>query len=328
MVDEHLSKHGLSACKEAAANTPAMTEAILHLRRQLRGGKMIRPALVLLSYHACRPSCDSHRKTHPAAHNKLIRAAAIVEMIHNATLLHDDVIDEGRQRRRLPTANSLWGNEFAILLGDFLLSTVFQMCTKLQPEAAGIIAQTTHRICRGELIQIIQRRNWKLSESQYIHIITEKSASLFADSSRLGAILAGAKEAQIRALASFGRDIGVAFQIVDDLLDIIGDETKTGKTLRSDANKNEVTLSIIHLLQAVGPNRRAATIKTLNAATHNKDEHTRMVEILNSHGSLRYARDRADTFVEKAIEALGTMEKNDAVAALVQTAEFVRHRVL
>jgi len=305
-----------------------MAEAISYLRRQVTGGKMIRPALVLLSYRASDPHRDSQQKTHSGDKAELIRTAAIVEMIHNATLLHDDVIDEGRQRRKLPTANRLWGNEFAILLGDFVLSQVFEMCTKLQPKAAKIIAATTRRICRGELIQIIQRQNWQLSESEYIDIVTEKSASLFGDCCRLGAIIAGADETRIRALRCFGRDIGIAFQIVDDLLDIVGDESKTGKTLGCDVNKNELTLSIIHLLAAVNRSDKMAAVKTLNAAARDKSARERIVEMLNSHGSLEYARDRAQAFIANAIKALGTLEKNEATSALTETAEFVAHGVL
>ena len=327
-MDEHLSAAGLPLDKKTAASIPAMAEAISYLRRQVGGGKMIRPALVLLSYRAARPHHDLKKKTHSGGEDELIRIAAIVEMIHNATLLHDDVIDEGRQRRKLPTANSLWGNEFAILLGDFLLSHVFEMCTKLQPEVAKIIAATTRRICRGELIQIIKRQNWKLSEPEYIDIITEKSASLFGDCCRLGAFIAGADETQIRALSCFGRDTGIAFQIVDDLLDIVGDESKTGKTLGCDVNKNELTLSIIHLLATVDRSDRTAVVKTLRTAARNKSAHARIVEMLNSHGSLEYARDRAQAFIGKAIKALGTLEENDATNALIETAEFVAHRVL
>jgi octaprenyl-diphosphate synthase len=125
------------------------------------GGKMLRPGLVLLAGEAVGKITDEH-----------IRVAAIVEIIHNATLLHDDVIDEGQKRRALPTINSLWGNESAVLLGDFLLSRVFRMCADLEPEINRIIAATTVRICEGELRQVVQGRNWQLSESEYIEIIT------------------------------------------------------------------------------------------------------------------------------------------------------------
>lgn len=204
-------------------------------------GKMLRPGLVLLSYRVMRDgSCVKRNKQYDTrnTHDELIRIAAVIEMIHNAALLHDDVIDEGQKRRGLPTVNSLWGNESAVLLGDFLLSRVFKMCAELKPQFQKVIAATVVRTCEGELSQIIQRRNWQLSESEYIEIITEKSAALFSSCCHLGGLLAGASETQIRSLTCFGLNTGIAFQITDDLVDIIGDESKTGKTLGSDVDKN------------------------------------------------------------------------------------------
>ncbi|HUT47210.1 MAG TPA: polyprenyl synthetase family protein, partial [Sedimentisphaerales bacterium] len=182
-----------------------------------RSGKMIRPGLVLLAGRCCGKITDNH-----------IRVAAIVEIIHNATLLHDDVIDEGKQRRGLPTINSLWGNESAVLLGDFLLSRVFKMCADLESKVANVIATAAVRLCEGELRQVVQKHNWQLSETEYIDVITEKSAVLFSSSCMLGGLLAGASESQAQSLADFGLNAGIAFQITDDLLDIVGDESKTG----------------------------------------------------------------------------------------------------
>ena len=269
------------------------------VRRLLRctnihSGKMIRPGLVLLSYRVVRPfasledrdgSCgkaltaenaekklelkDSAASGDSAVSENLrnaqydaIRIAAIVELIHNATLLHDDVIDGGQKRRGLPTVNSLCGNESAVLLGDFLLSRVFKMCAELKPEIINIIAGTVVRVCEGELRQMAQRQNWQLSESEYIDIITEKSAALFSSCCLLGGLLAGASETQVRSLACFGLNAGIAFQITDDLLDIIGDESKTGKTLGSDVDKNKLTLAVIHLLRTVDEREKSAVINS------------------------------------------------------------------
>ena len=173
------------------------------------GGKMLRPGLVLLAGGGCGKITDEH-----------IRIAAIVEMIHNATLLHDDVIDEGQKRRGESTVNSLWGNESAVLLGDFLLSRVFRMCADLESRLQKIIADAAARICKGELRQISQRQNWQLSEPEYIEIITAKSAAFFGCCCELGGLLAGASEAQAQSLICFGQNAGIAFQITDDLLDI------------------------------------------------------------------------------------------------------------
>ena len=152
----------------------------LVLPLQTLQGKMVRPALLLLSGKCCGKITQEH-----------IKAAAVVEMLHNATLLHDDVIDEGSIRRGLPTANKLYGNEKAVLLGDFLLSKILLLCSGLNPQINEIMASTTVSLCRGELTQIANKRNWDLSEKKYIEIISEKTASLFRACCLLGAVLSG-----------------------------------------------------------------------------------------------------------------------------------------
>jgi len=287
------------------------TDSVSRLLEYLNthSGKMIRPGLVLLAGSAVGEITDEH-----------IHVAAIIEMIHNATLLHDDVIDEGQKRRGQSTINSLWGNEFAVLLGDFLLSRVFKMCVKLQPQVAKEIAATAARVCEGELRQISEKQNWQLSEAQYIDIITEKSASLFSNCCRLGGLLAKGTEKQLQALARFGLNSGIAFQITDDLLDIIGDESRTGKTTGSDVDRNKPTLAVIHLLKVVddpAPIRRGLSSIGMGLA-----------EMLRSYGSLEYAQSRAREFVEKAIAELTALKNSDAKNALLETAKFVADRAV
>lgn len=277
-------------------------------------GKMLRPGLVLLAGGCCGKITDEH-----------IRVAAIVEMIHNATLLHDDVIDEGQKRRGLPTINSLWGNESAVLLGDFLLSRAFTMCAELEPQVARVIAATAIRVCEGELRQVIQRQNWRLSESEYIDIITEKSAALFSGCCYLGGLLARASETQVQSLADFGLNAGIAFQITDDLLDIIGDENKTGKTLGSDVSKRKLTLAVIHLLGAVEEGEKSAVKSKLNAVGESKET---LAEMLMCYGSLEYARGRAQEFVARAVGALAGLKESDAKSALIETAKFMASRAV
>lgn len=294
-------------------------------------GKMLRTGLLLLAGALFGPITDNH-----------IRVAAVVEMIHNAALLHDDVIDEGQKRRGRPTVNNLWGNELAVLLGDFLLSNVFKMCVGLEPQVTTVIAATTLRTCEGELRQVIQRQNWQLSESEYIDIITEKSGALFSSSCYLGGLLAGSGENELRALANFGLNFGIAFQIIDDLLDVIGDESETGKTLGSDADKNKPTLALIHLLRTVGEKEKSAVIDSLSLrpdAHHLKGKtqcamrttqygREAFVEMLRSCGSLEYGHSRAQEFAKKAIAALTDFGAGDAKDALIETAEFAGRRVI
>lgn len=296
--------------------SPAKDRAVGQLLDYMnaRSGKMIRPGLVLLSAGAVGKTTDKH-----------IRIAAIVEMIHNATLLHDDVIDEGQQRRGLATINRLWGNESAVLLGDFLLSRVFKMCADLEPKIIGIIAAAAARTCEGELRQIIQRRNWRLSEPEYIDIITEKSAIFLSSCCRLGAFLAGAGKADVESLARFGLNAGIAFQITDDLLDITGDENQTGKTSGRDADRNKLTLAVIHLLRAVARSQKAKVYDKLNAVGKDKRALTKM---LRSYGSLEYAHSRAQEYVALAIGALAKLPESDAKKALIETAKFMAGRTV
>lgn len=280
-----------------------------------RSGKMIRPALVLLSGSCFGEVTDEH-----------INVAAIVEMVHNATLLHDDVIDEGQTRRGKPTVNSLWGNETAVLMGDFLLSRVFETCAKLEPRITGVIAATAVRLCEGELRQALQRKNWRLNESEYIDIITDKSAALFSSCCYLGAVLAKATEEQAGLLSDFGMNAGIAFQITDDLLDITGDECETGKTLGSDVTGHKLTLAVIHLLRMVDEKEQDALINSYfqgKGALHDKDS---LIEMLNRHGSLKYARERAQDYVTKAVHALDGLEGSKAKDALIETAKFMAGR--
>jgi len=279
-----------------------------------RSGKMIRPGLVLLSADAVGKITNKH-----------IRIAAIVEMIHNATLLHDDVIDQGHERRGLPTINRLWGNESAVILGDFLLSQVFKICADLEPKIISIIAATAARTCEGELRQIMERQNRRLSEPEYIDIITEKSAVFLSSCCRLGALLAKASKAEVESLARFGLNAGIAFQITDDLLDVTGDQNKTGKTGGKDADRSKLTLAVIHLLQAVAQKEKAKVYDKLNAVGKNKNA---LSEMLRFYGSLEYAHNRAQEYVARAVEALAEFAESDAKEALIETAKFMANRAV
>jgi octaprenyl-diphosphate synthase len=296
------------------ADCPAAAGTMSHLRKQVRSGKMLRPGLLLLAGAGCGEVTDKH-----------IRVAAIVEMIHNATLLHDDVIDEGQKRRGGPTVNSLSGNESAVLLGDFLLSKAFRMCAGLEPEVVSTIALAAVRICTGELRQLTEGRNWQLSEAEYIEVITEKSASLFGCCCHLGGLLSGASETVVRMLADFGLNVGIAFQITDDLLDIIGNESKTGKTLGSDVEKDKPTLAVIHLLATMDEERKSALMSKLKTAGESKEV---LAEMLKSSGSLEYARNCAQQFISKAVAALADLKESRAKEALIETAGFIGRRAV
>ena len=316
LIGEQLSK--VRDLIKQQLTVPAKAGYISELLEHIssRSGKMIRPGLVLLAGRCCGKITDEH-----------ISVAAIVEMIHNATLLHDDVIDEGKQRRGLPTVNSLWGNESAVLLGDFLLSRVFKKCAELESQAANVIAAAAVRLCEGELRQVIQKHDWQLSETEYIDVITEKSAVLFSSSCYLGGRLAGADESQAQSLADYGLNAGIAFQITDDLLDIVGDESKTGKTLGSDVNKHKLTLALIHLLKKADEKEKSTIVNSFLDRRDAQYDKNALIEMLERYDSLEYARSRSREFVTAAKQALAGLKQNDAKDALIETAEFMTGRV-
>ncbi len=275
------------------------------------GGKMLRPALLLLSARCFSPLTDAH-----------IRAAAVIQMLHNATLLHDDVIDGGQKRRGKPTINALWGNEAAVIFGDLVFSKALLLAADMDSAAFAAVTDAMARVCAGELRQMLNRSNWQLTESDYIEIITEKSASLFSACCRVGAILASANAAEAETMSRFGLDTGIAFQITDDILDITADEKRTGKTAGSDLDDNKLTLPVIHLLTTLPADRKQRFIEKL-LDTGNRDA---IREMLDSSQSVDYARKRAALYATQAARRLDDIGDGDAKAALVETAGFIARR--
>ena len=273
------------------------------------GGKMLRPSLVLLSAKCCGKTTVQH-----------IKIAAIMEMLHLATLLHDDVIDQGQKRRHRQTLNALKGNSFAVLCGDFVLTKIFKMCTELDKKISAVIAETTTRICLGEMAQNIQMQNWDLSEDDYVDIIREKSASLFSTCCQLGAIGAAADNKEIEALAVFGLNLGISFQLNDDLLDIVGDEEKLGKNSGSDLAKSKPTLGIINLLAKLEQKERLEVVKKLDSGQYSQKD---LMQILKSNGCLEYVRARTNEFSQAAIDSLLPIADSPAKNTLVETVKFL-----
>jgi octaprenyl-diphosphate synthase len=269
-------------------------------------GKMTRPILVLLAGKCFGPATDSH-----------IHVAATVEMIHLATLLHDDIIDHGLMRRGRPTVNRLWGNECAVLCGDVLLSRVLGMVTDLGPAVSGVLAETTLQVCLGEIRQTLQKGNWCIDESEYTAIITRKTASFFSGCCRLGALLAGADDDHVDALARYGLHAGIAFQIADDLLDINGSEHKAGKMTQNDLAQETPTLPIVHLLGILGGKN---TEKVSAVLARCRESRQGLRDTLQRYGSLSYAYDKAQEHVDIAIGALADIPAGNARDALARIA--------
>src|SRR5579859_1091013 len=274
-------------------------------------GKMLRPLLVLLTGKATGNLSDAHTVI-----------ATVVEMVHMATLVHDDVLDEAELRRKGATINHLRGNEAAVLLGDYLISHSYHLCSSLDSQVASrLIGRTTNQVCEGELLQIDNRNNWDLDEETYLRIITLKTASLCATCCGLGARLAGASEADIRRLETYGLSLGIAFQIQDDILDVIGNTGTVGKTLGIDVEKGKMTLPMIHFLRTAPAEHRALLRSLLEGRDADKAERVR--NLILPSPSIRYARDRARSMVDRARSELTPMPDSDAKRVLDAMAEFV-----
>jgi len=273
-------------------------------------GKMLRPTLLLLSAEAC----GGARPDHPVL-------AAVVEMVHVATLVHDDVLDEADLRRHRPTINRMSGNEAAVLLGDYLISHAYHLCSSLQSTyASRRIAAATNRVCEGELMQVHHRGDWKLSEETYLEIVRRKTAELTKVCCELGAKFAGADAATVERMARFGEDLGIAFQIMDDLLDLIGTELQTGKTLGRDADLGKATLPIIHCLSGATQDEQSKLVAILSAPADCRDSELR--DLLSARGSLDYARDAARHYARSAAQHLADLPPTDARESLLAGVRF------
>lgn len=277
-------------------------------------GKMLRPSLVLLSAKGCRPT-EPLDQTH-------VTLATVVEMVHMATLVHDDVLDEAELRRKGATINHLRGNEAAVMLGDYLISHSYHLCSSLQSQMASrLIAHTTNQVCEGELLQIANRNNLDLDEQTYLQIIMLKTAVLCAACCTLGATFAGASEARVARLQSYGRCLGIAFQIQDDILDVIGDANVVGKTLGIDIEKGKMTLPVIHFL-ANAPLEHRALLRSL-LKSPDADKSDRIRNLILPSRSIDYARTKARKLVDEARSAIADLPDSDARRVLDTMAEYV-----
>ena len=256
-------------------------------------GKMLRPCLVLLTGKLC--SGDR-----PLTHGHSV-VATVVEMVHMATLVHDDVLDEAELRRKGATINHLRGNEAAVLLGDYLISHSYHLCSSLDSQfASRVIGRTTNVVCEGELLQLENRGNLDLDEQTYLQIIERKTAILCGASCMLGASMSDADETRVKAMEVYGMALGTAFQIQDDILDLVGDARAVGKTLGIDVEKGKLTLPLIHFLRTAPQEHRTLLRSLLTGPDPDRSERIR--NLIVPSNSLQYARKCASKLVERAAQ--------------------------
>ncbi|MFN9929680.1 MAG: polyprenyl synthetase family protein [bacterium] len=316
--------------KEAlASDMPAVQRLVEHVEQY--HGKMIRPTLVILSGLACHPSEVGKGQTAglaaPAPLSPLTPAhttiGAVVEMVHLATLIHDDVLDEADERRQALTVNRLTGNEAAVMLGDYLFSSAYRLCGQLGDAHATVrIGQTGMTLCAGELLQLHNRGNFSLDQRTYFELIDRKTASLIAVSCELGARASSADAEVCARMARFGSKLGTAFQIQDDLLDLGGDQSLVGKSLGKDAEKGKLTLPVIHHLQSSTPQRRGKTLTMLSEGA----PRTLLAEALRSTDSIEHSRRVAQGLVQEAQANLQCLRPSPARQMLHAMAEAVLTR--
>ncbi|NNM88536.1 MAG: polyprenyl synthetase family protein [Phycisphaerae bacterium] len=310
--------------RELASTLPHVQHLIGHVNRFR--GKMLRPTLVLLCGMAvASPEIDTNATASRKLGHEHVVLATVVEMVHVATLVHDDVLDGAEIRRRGATINHLRGNEAAVLLGDLLISHAFHLCSSLNSQSASrLIGHTTNIVCEGELTQNFYRRNWKLDEATYFDIIYRKTASLIETSCRLGALARGASAQLIEALALYGKHLGMAFQIVDDVLDIVGHQKTVGKSLGTDIDKGKLTLPMIQFLNHAALEHRELLVSLLESAQADRAEHVR--QLLIPSPSIAYARQQAQSLVDQAIAAIQVLPAGEIRDILTAMARYTTGR--
>jgi octaprenyl-diphosphate synthase len=316
---------GIAAIQQLAAGEMAAVDILIRARlasdvaliNQISdhiiaaGGKRLRPMLVVLAARALgHGGGDAHQ------------LAAIVEFIHTSTLLHDDVVDESDLRRGRRTANALWGNAPSVLVGDFLYSRSFQLMVELDSmPIMRVLADTTNRIAEGEVLQLLHVHNPDTDEAAYLRVIERKTAVLFAAATRLGALLAGASADVQQHLHDYGMNLGMAFQIADDVLDYTADAADLGKNLGDDLAEGKATLPLIHAMANSGESVRARLRDIVEAG-----DASAMPEVLaaiGQTGGIGYSRQRAEQYAalaERALEGLAPSEWVDALRGLARYA--------
>ena len=278
------------------------------------GGKRLRPILTLLSGQAL-----GYRD------EMLFELAAMVECIHTATLLHDDVVDESDLRRGRGTANALFGNAASVLVGDFLYTRAFQMMVRTQNmRILEVMAEATNVIAEGEVMQLMNIGNVDIDEAGYLQVIRYKTAKLFQAAARVGALIANAEPQMEQALADYGMHIGTAFQIIDDVLDYSGDEATIGKALGDDLAEGKPTLPLIYVMR----HGDAAAAQIVRHALQNasRDHFNQVLTAIQSCDALAYARGEAKAAAQRAVTALQPLPENQVKQALISLAEISTER--
>lgn len=307
--------NALIRARMASKHAPRIPQVTAHLVEA--GGKRVRPMLVLAAARMCgyEGPFDIH-------------LAATVEFIHTATLLHDDVVDESSQRRGRPTANLLWDNKSSVLVGDYLFARAFQLM--VEPgnlRVLEILSNAAATIAEGEVLQLTAAQDLATDEGIYLQVVRGKTAALFSAATEAGGVIAGAPEEQVQALFEYGDALGIAFQIVDDLLDFQGDSQSTGKNVGDDFRERKLTLPLIKAFAKADEAERAFWVRTIERGKQEAGDLDHAIALLHKHGALDATRDQALAWAARSKSALACLPESPLRQMLIDLADYVVARI-
>lgn len=298
----------------ASKHAPRIPEVTAHLIEA--GGKRLRPMLTLAAARMLGYTGSDH-----------VKLAATVEFIHTATLLHDDVVDESHRRRGRETANILWGNKSSILVGDYLFSRSFQLMVETGSlRVLDILANASATIAEGEVLQLTAAQDLRTDEAIYLQVVRGKTAALFSAATEVGGVIAGAPEDQLRALFDYGDALGIAFQIVDDILDYGGTSAVIGKNTGDDFRERKLTLPVIRAVALASDEERAFWVRVIEKGDQREGDLDRAMALLAAHDAIEYARESALMWVTQARQALNNLPASELRTTLSELADFVVQR--
>tara|TARA_R110000787_G_scaffold69390_1_gene154496 strand:- start:1247 stop:2245 length:999 start_codon:yes stop_codon:yes gene_type:complete len=315
LADDMAAVGDLIRDRMASKHAPRIPEVTAHLVEA--GGKRLRPMLTLAAARMCGYDGLYH-----------VHLAATVEFIHTATLLHDDVVDESAQRRGRTTANLLWDNKSSVLVGDYLFSRSFQLMTETGSlDVLRILSNASATIAEGEVLQLTAAQNLATDEDVYLQVVRGKTAALFSAATEVGGVIAGASEDHVKALFEYGDALGVAFQIVDDLLDYQGQSSATGKNVGDDFRERKLTLPVIKAVAKADAEERAFWTRTIEKGRQEDGDLDHALSLLHKHGALIETQDEALAWAGKAKAALGTLPDHEVKVMLSDLADYVVSRI-
>ncbi|QRF67743.1 polyprenyl synthetase family protein [Ponticoccus alexandrii] len=314
LADDMAQVNALIRERMASKHAPRIPEVTAHLVEA--GGKRLRPLLTLASARLCGYGGPYH--TH---------LAATVEFIHTATLLHDDVVDESAKRRGRPTANLLWDNKSSVLVGDYLFARSFQLMTETgNLRVLRILSDAAATIAEGEVLQLTAAQDLSTTEAIYLQVVRGKTAALFSAATEVGGVIAGRPEEEVQALFDYGDALGIAFQIVDDLLDYWGGEA-TGKNVGDDFRERKLTLPLIKAFAAADDEERTFWKRVIEKGDQRDGDLQHALDLLNRHGALEATRQEALSWAAKARDAMGRLPSGEMRDLLIELSDYVVSRV-